>query len=299
LSTGVHEPHTGYFIPSHRANGQEGPESKSSVRSGGMHLRNLLDDAPDAEGGANPRIAAANAQTAPDDDSATEDEAEPARYAQDLGDARGALRQARTDNIYQRHATRSVKEETMAIDPALQDIMPVEVAHFQPHARSSSYGSRADYSARERYSPPYRASIPVERGYAVPARQQYNGAPNGHYDSIPPYAGRWQPYEGRQIYLDRSNGPGPGYFGRSRYEEPPPASYYHHERVPYADTPIHEKGGHQVAYAPRPQHSPYYEGHAGTPPPQPPASSLRHQSDARNGDAGSPYYGHYNLPRAT
>lgn len=66
----------------------EGPEGQrsereqlgSSLSRGGMHLMNLLDDAPDAEGGASDPYRAPDERNA-DEDSATEDEEDPSRYA--------------------------------------------------------------------------------------------------------------------------------------------------------------------------------------------------------------------------
>lgn len=89
LHMSSNKPPTGYFLPQPNAT-TGGHHRPPPASSGGMHLRNLLDDAPDAEGGAGMSVDLAAAMdvdarpalgAADDEDSGTEEEVEPARYA--------------------------------------------------------------------------------------------------------------------------------------------------------------------------------------------------------------------------
>ncbi|KAK9898865.1 hypothetical protein P389DRAFT_39994 [Cystobasidium minutum MCA 4210] len=293
------EPTSGYFIPSHHSKNRDTEEHKPSARSGGMHLRNLLDDAPDAEGGANPHLA--NDTRMPgDDDSATEDEAEPARYAQDSLDARGALRQAHAERTasQQRHASRVVKEEMISVDSALYRSTAAEHGHYQPHIRSSSFGSRQDFPPeREQYSPSFHPAHHTAREYSLPPRHVYGSHPNGHYETGQPHAPHWiPPYEGRSIYGPPASAT---YYPRSRADEQPPVGYYRREHPAYLDSPVYDKSVHRTAFPPRSLHqSPHYAG-TGRSPPHQPGPPLRHHSDPTASHPESPYYEHYGVPRAS
>lgn len=292
------EPTSGYFIPSHHSNNREATEHKPSARSGGMHLRNLLDDAPDAEGGAHPQ-APKDSRMLGDDDSATEDEAEPARYAQESVDARGALRQAHAERTasQQRHASRVVKEEMISVDSALYRNAAAEHGHYQPHMRSSSFGSRPDYHAeREQYSPSFHPHH-APREYSLPPRHAYGSQVNGHYEGGTSHGAHWiPPYEGRSIYGPAAS---TGYYSRGRPEEQPPVGYYRREHPAYLDSPVYDKSVHRSAYPPRSLHHPqHYTGSDRSPPHQPPPP-LRHHSDPNSAHAESPYYDHYGVPRAS
>lgn len=297
---GIHlqEPPSGYFIPSHRGNSRDPEEHKPSARSGGMHLRNLLDDAPDAEGGAHSQ-AVDEVRMPADDDSATEDEAEPARYAQESVDARGALRQAHAERAaaQQRQASRAVKDEMMAAESVNQRGHPGEDAYYPPHMRSASFGSRSDFPEAGQYSPTYHSMHHNERGYTMPPRNMYSNTANGHYEPAQPQNGHWSPYEGRSIYGPPS---GSGYYQRPRHEEQVPASYYRHEQhhSAYLDSPAHDKGIHRTAYPPRPQHnSPFYNG-GGQSPPQHGNHHHRRPSEPRGPDMDATYYERYAASRA-
>lgn len=291
------EPTSGYFIPSHTST-RDADEHKPSARSGGMHLRNLLDDAPDAEGGAHAHPHP-DVRLAGDDDSATEDEAEPARYAQGTVDAMGALRQAHAERTasQQRHASRVVKEEMISVDSALQRSAAAERGYYQPHMRSSSYGSRAEYpTEQDQYSPTYHPLQRDGRGYSVPPRHAYPSGVNGHYENSLPHSGHWSPYEGRSIYGPPARS---DYFPRSRQGEQAPLGYHRHEHHAYMDSPAYEKSVHRATYPSHPhQHSPH--NGSGRSPPHPPPQPVRHYSDpSAPPHAESPYYEHYGYPRAT
>lgn len=290
--TALQEPPSGYFIPSHHSKERDAGDYKPYARSGGMHLRNLLDDAPDAEGGAHAQ-ATGGIRMPQDDDSATEDEAEPARYAQESVDARGALRQAHADRAasQQRYVSRNVKEEMLEVDAARHRNHPVEHAHYPSHLRSSSYGSRSEHVEAGHFSPTYLGLAP-ERGYSMPPRQVYSRTGHAHYDAAVPASGHWAPYEGRSIY-----GPptGSGYFHRSRHEEQ--ASHAHHgqeyHHPAFLDSAVHDKAPHRTTFQPHPHlTSSLLAGGAHSPPPQG-SHPLRRISDPHAPSIDQAYYERY------
>lgn len=293
----LQEPPSGYFIPSHHSTKRETDDHKPFARSGGMHLRNLLDDAPDAEGGAHTHVVS-DTRMQGDDDSATEDEAEPARYAQESVDARGALRQAHAERAaaQQRQASRHIQDMPVGGEAVAHHAHAADHTYYPSHMRSSSYGSRQEFAEAESYSPTYHPVHHGERGYSMPPRHGYNNTVNGHYEPAHSRNGHYSPYEGRSIY-DPAHGP--GYYPRPRHDEQVPAAYYRHEqhRPSYMDSPAHEKSIHRTNYPPRPHHpSPFYNG-GGQSPPRHGNLPARRQSEPRIPETDATYYEHYGVPR--
>ena len=178
-----------------------------------MHLRNLLDDAPDAEGGAvhhedylTPPIPP-DANEMPGGDSSTEDEADPARYATTAGTAK--------QNGH--HHRRVVSHGSVRPEPAnaphiqhlpqRRDIRPESAGLYGSHRDASAayYGHpiyadprhSPEFGTRDLVSPVYSSALHAERAYLAahqglpPPLSRFAGVPGGR---------QWSPYESRTIY---------------------------------------------------------------------------------------------------
>lgn len=295
------QPASGYFDSLHYPK-----HAKPATYGGGMHLRNLLDDAPDAEGGAVHHDDFSTPPVPPEvmgavnGDSSTEDEAYPARYA-------APLRQNGT------HHRRVVSHGSVRLEtgtaPQIQHL-PQGREYIHPES-ASLYGSRnghapyhgrtvyvdsrlsPEYGTRDMVSPLYVESLPT-------AYRPHHGLPPPSGRLVYPSARQWSPHESRTIYsaaapvpvgvpyyrpVERRNSedlghvarPSPplrssAFFRRSQGDVvkglPPPGTTI------YSQSPIYDA----------PQHAYYAHPHL---------SHLQHQSTLRASEAsepGSPYY---------
>lgn len=184
------QPSAGYFVP------QPSIDSEREITmssGGGMHLRNLLDDAPDAEGGAHyPYFQVRENYSAPPtaretlyEDSSTEDETEPARYAtQTMSRSASDVMNAKDGKAFRRLSPRSP-----AIDPTLHD-PPSYREHSYPPSRHSPA-----YIIRDPVYPPYPSVLSFD--HYSPHHASHPSRTKGHYSSVSDSVrGPWSPYNG-------------------------------------------------------------------------------------------------------
>lgn len=211
-----------------------------------MNLHNLLDDAPDAEGGAHDpfrfeqRAEGQQAQGMPTpsdvlEDSSTEDEAEPRRFATHM-----QQHVRRSSDILPMH--RTISPQTLPPDPSLQHHQherSLSYQYQQPPHSARTYGQQAHHArsiSDSRRSPTFSLREPLSSPFPSVLSERRPGAytsftapPNGsRYGSIPPSlppsSRTWSPYDspsyGQQAPLARDF-----YSSRSgKYEDLPPLS---------------------------------------------------------------------------
>lgn len=324
-ATSSHDQHptAGYFVPVLEEEGHGEQYSLSGQKQGGMHLRHLLDDAPDAEGGAThpkpdlPYQKLASRPRVEDYDSSTEDEA----------DLAGRLQQARRES-----ATGS--DLGAAEQPRAED--QLHHAHHQPprtngvSQQAGSYYNRTiyddsnhspDYTSRDQISPAYPTPLANERNFSGPLPPL-----KGRYAAFPPPR-QWSPYDSRTIYSQatpsissfyRSTSVGAmpagaaphmvsqaheaDYGDESRHFSPPPRTSFYRGQV--AATEAEHENGRGLpplvsasAKGTASHYSPYYEAVATPPLYGPPSSSLRQSEGPENYADSSRRYDHYSAYR--
>ena len=322
-------PASGYFDSQHNGKHASRSAPSSGGGGGGMHLRNLLDDAPDAEGGAihhddytTPPIPP-ELVDGPGGDSSTEDEADPARYATSAS----ALK--KNGHLHHR---RVVSHGSVRLDPAaashVQHLPPRRDLHPAAYAShrngQEAYYGRSVYSdprhspefgTRDLVSPVYGQAAYAERGYLPP---QHGLPPLSSRLAAYPGARQWSPYESRTIYS--SQGPASSlhspYYRTSERRNSEDLSHMGRPSPPlHPPTYFRRSQGDVVKGLPPPgpgpaapyAHSPIYEApphayyaypqHAHAP--QPP---LQHLRASEGPEHGSPYhsagsYGHLSRSR--
>lgn len=314
-------PTAGYFVPLLENEELQGEQHPVSQSHGGMHLRHLLDDAPDAEGGAhhqgpdlqNQKLALR--PKAEDYDSSTEDES----------DVVGRFQQQRRDSAN--------ASDFGAVDR--REILPHHIHHPQdrpngfPQQAASYYkrtiyhdSSRSpDYMIRDQISPAYPTPLANERSFSGPLP-----ALKGRYNAFPPPR-QWSPYDSRTIYSQptpsissfyRSTSVGATstdtathtstqaheseYADGNRHFSPPPRMSFYRQHD--ASTEVEHENGRILppivsvgVKGAAPHYSPYYEAVATPPLYGPPSSSLRQSEGPDSAANDSRRYEHYSAYR--
>ena len=318
-----HHPTAGYFVPVPEEEGNGEQYSLPGQKQGGMHLRHLLDDAPDAEGGAalhQPDLqyqTLASRARAEEYDSSTEDEA----------DLAGRFQQTRRDS--------APGSEFGAADRSRGEAQ-LPHSHHQPLRANGVPQPGGDYYKRTIYddsnhSPDYTVRDQISSAYPTPLANERNfSGPlpplKARYAAFPPPR-QWSPYDSRTIYSQptpsissfyRSTSVGAmpasaaphivsqahdaDYGDESRHFSPPPRTSFYRGQA--ASTEAGHDNGRGLpplvsagAKGAAPHYSPYYEAVATPPLYGPPSSSLRQSEGPDNFADGSRRYDHYSAYR--